>query len=90
MHKTALIQQLAKDISIAKKGVVTLFDSLQKVITKTLKKGDDVNIIGFGSFKTIKTAARDGRNPQTGRQIKIKAGKRVKFKAGQGLKNSVK
>ena len=76
--------------NISKKNVVALLDTFQETITKTLKKGDDVNIIGFGSFKVIKTSARTGRNPQTGKEMKIKASKRVKFKVGQGLKDALK
>jgi nucleoid DNA-binding protein len=89
MQKSTLIQEVSKEVSIAQKDVATFLDSLQKTITKTLKKGEDIKIIGFGSFKIIKTAARTGRNPQTGKEIKIKAGKRIKFKVGQGLKDAV-
>ncbi len=90
MHKSTLIQEIAKEASIAQKDVVTFLDSLQKTITKTLKKAEDINIIGFGSFKIVKTKARTGRNPNTGKEIKIKAGKRIKFRVGQGLKDALK
>jgi nucleoid DNA-binding protein len=90
MHKIILIQQISSDANISQKDIAILLDSLQKNITKSLKKGEDVNITGFGSFKIIKTKARTGRNPSTGKEIKIKAGRRVKFKVGNVLKNSVK
>ena len=90
MHKSTLIQEIAKEASIAQKDVATFLDSLQKIITKTLKKAEDINIIGFGSFKIVKTKARTGRNPNTGKEIKIKAGKRIKFRVGQGLKDALK
>jgi DNA-binding protein HU-beta len=61
-----------------------------KATAKALKKGDVVTLIGFGTFKVVKTAARKGRNPQTGKEIQIKASKRVKFAAGKALKDSVK
>jgi DNA-binding protein HU-beta len=89
MQKTILIQQLAKDTNIFQKDIATLLNSLQQTIAKTLKKSEDVNIIGFGSFKIVKTKARTGHNPSTGKEIKIKAGKRIKFRAGQGLKDVV-
>jgi DNA-binding protein HU-beta len=90
MHKSTLIQEIAKEASIVQKDVATFLDSLQKTITKTLKKAEDINIIGFGSFKIVKTKARTGRNPNTGKEIKIKAGKRIKFRVGQGLKDTIK
>ncbi len=89
MHKTILIQQLAKDTNISKKDIADLLNSFQQTITKNLKRGEDINIIGFGSFKIVKTKARTGHNPSTGKEIKIKAGKRIKFRAGQALKDSV-
>ncbi len=90
MQKTILIQQLAKDTNISRKDVAALLNSFQKTISKTLKRGEDINIIGFGSFKIVKTKARTGHNPSTGKEIKIKAGKRVKFRVGQSLKDAVK
>jgi DNA-binding protein HU-beta len=90
MHKSTLIQEIAKEASIVPKDVATFLDFLQKTITKTLKKAEDINIIGFGSFKIDKTKARTGRNPNTGKEIKIKAGKRIKFRVGQGLKDALK
>jgi DNA-binding protein HU-beta len=90
MHKSTLIQEISKEASISQKDVATFLDSLQKTITTTLKKAEDINIIDFGSFKVVKTKARTGRNPSTGKEIKIKAGKRVKFRVGKGLKDALK
>lgn len=90
VHKANLILEIAKETGMVKKNVLALLDSLQSNITKTLKKGVKVNIIGFGSFTAVKTPARKGRNPQTGKEMQIKAGKRVKFRAGQALKDAVK
>jgi DNA-binding protein HU-beta len=90
MNKTDLIQEITEDLEISKKDATVFLDSLQETIIKILKKGEDINIIEFGSFKIVKTLSRIGRNPQTGKEIKIKAGKRVKFRMGRGLKDSVK
>ena len=64
-------------------------DSLLTTVTKTLKKGDEVAITGFGKFSVAKRGAREGRNPQTGKPVKIKASKNAKFSAGAALKNAV-
>ena len=66
-------------------GVGACFDA----ITKTLKKGGEVKIMGFGNFRVVKRAAREGRNPSTGAPLKIKAAKRPRFSAGKGLKEAV-
>ncbi len=89
MHKTILIQQLATDTNISQKDIAALLNSFRQTITKTLKKGEDISIVGFGSFKIVKTKARTGNNPRTRKEIKIKAGKRVKFRVGKGLKDAV-
>lgn len=90
MHKIILIKQISSETNIAQKDIAILLDSLQKNITKSLKKGEDVNIIGFGSFKIVKTNAIIGRNPRTGKEIKIKAGRKIRFKVGRVLKNFIK
>lgn len=90
MHKTDLIKAIANDTGLSQKDSGAALEALLKAATKALKKGDSVTLIGFGTFKVIKTAARKGRNPQTGKEITIKAGKRVKFTAGKALKDSVK
>ena len=90
MHKTDLIKAIAKDTGLSQVDSSKALDATISTITKTLKKGDSVTLIGFGTFKVTKTAARKGRNPQTGKEIQIKAGKRAKFTAGKALKDSIK
>ena len=90
MHKTGLIDAIASETGLTKKDTATFLDSALEIITTALKKKDSVTLIGFGTFKTVKTAARKGRNPQTGKEIQIKASNRVKFTAGKALKDSVK
>jgi DNA-binding protein HU-beta len=90
MHKTDLIKEIATHTGLSQKDAGNALDAALKVITKTLKKKDSVTLIGFGTFKTVKTAARKGRNPQTGKEIQIKASNRVKFSAGKALKDAVK
>lgn len=90
MNKGELIEAIAKDAGINKTEADKALNSITGNITKSLKKGDGVALIGFGSFSVQKRAARNGRNPQTGEAIKIKARKVVKFSAGKGLKETVK
>ncbi len=90
MHKTDLIKEIANQASLSQKDAANAVEALLKAVTKALKKGDVVTLIGFGTFKVVKTAARKGRNPQTGKEINIKASKRVKFSVGKSLKDSVK
>ena len=89
MNKAELIAQLAEDAGITKTQANAALDSFVDTVTKTLKKGDKVTLVGFGTFSVSKRAARTGRNPQTGEAIKIKASNAVKFKAGKKLKESV-
>jgi nucleoid DNA-binding protein len=88
MNKGDLINELAK-ITSTKKEADAALDCILSTITKALKKNDTVTLIGFGTFKVSKRAARTGRNPQTGEAIKIKAKKVPKFVAGKGLKDAV-
>ncbi|MFT5703618.1 MAG: DNA-binding protein HU-beta [Rickettsiales bacterium] len=90
MHKTDLIKEIAIAAGLSQKDAGNALDSALKIITKTLKKKESVTLIGFGTFKTVKTAARKGRNPQTGKEIQIKASNRTKFTAGKALKDAVK
>ncbi len=83
MNKAELISQLADDAGITKTQANAALDSFVTTVTKTLKKGDKVTLVGFGTFSVSKRAARNGRNPQTGEVIKIKARKVAKFKAGK-------
>ena len=85
MNKAELIAQIAEDAGVSKTQANAAMDSFVATVTKTLKKGDKVTLVGFGTFSVSKRAARTGRNPQTGATIKIKAKKVAKFKAGKEL-----
>ncbi len=89
MNKTELIDAMAADSDISKAAAGRALDSAIDTITKALKKGDTVTLVGFGTFKVTKRAARTGRNPQTGKALKIPARKAPGFKAGKGLKDAV-
>jgi len=83
MNKAELIEQIAKDSGINKKQAGETLESFTGAVVSTLKKGDTVTLVGFGTFSVSNRAARNGRNPQTGATIKIKARKVPKFKAGK-------
>lgn len=85
MNKAELIDKLAKDAGISKSQANATLDSFIEAVTKTLKSGNKVTLVGFGTFSVSKRAARTGRNPQTGETIKIKAKKVARFKAGKEL-----
>ena len=85
MNKAELIDKLAKDAGISKSQANATLDSFIEAVTKTLKSGNKVTLVGFGTFSVSKRAARTGRNPQTGEAIKIKAKKVARFKAGKEL-----
>ena len=85
MNKAELIAKIAEDAGITKTQANLTVDAFVDAVTKTLKKGDKVTLVGFGTFSVSKRAARNGRNPQTGAVIKIKAKKVAKFKAGKEL-----
>ena len=85
MNKAELISKIADDAGITKTQANASLDAFVDAVTKTLKKGDKVTLVGFGTFSVSKRAARNGRNPQTGAVIKIKAQKVAKFKAGKEL-----
>ena len=89
MNKTELIDAVAKSAGLSKKDATNAVNALTETITKTLKKKDKVQLVGFGTFEVGKRAARTGRNPQTGAEIKIKAAKVPKFKPGKALKDAV-
>ena len=89
MNKTELIDAIAKETKLTKADAGRFVDAFTSSITKALKKGDKVQLIGFGTFETAKRAAREGHNPQTGESIKIPASKAAKFKAGSFLKEAV-
>ena len=89
MNKSELIDAIAADAKISKADAGRSLDAFTSTITKSLKKGDKVTLVGFGTYSVSKRAARTGRNPQTGKTIQIKAKKVAKFKAGAELSKSV-
>ena len=89
MNKAELVAKLAEDAGITKTQANAAVDSFTEAVTKTLKGGGKVTLVGFGTFSVSKRAARTGRNPQTGKEIKIAAKKVVKFKAGTELATNV-
>jgi DNA-binding protein HU-beta len=89
MNKTDLIEGIAEDAGISKAAAKKALESFLGNVEKSLKKGDRISLVGFGSFSVSKRAAREGRNPQTGKTIKIAAKKVVKFKAGSDLQKAV-
>ena len=90
MTKAELIASLAKETKISKASVEKAINAFTNSVTKALKKGDKLTLTGFGTFSVAKRNARIGRNPRTGKEIKIPARKVAKFKPGNLLKSSVK
>ena len=89
MNKGDLVNEVAKVVS-TKKEAQQAVDCVISSITMALKKGEDVTVTGFGTFRVVKRKARKGRNPRTGEEIKIKASKAPKFTPGKALKDAVK
>ena len=89
MNKAELIEKIANDADLSKASAERALNAAIGTIIKTVTKGDDVQLIGFGTFKSGKRAARVGRNPATGAEIKIPAAKTVKFTAGKAFKDAV-
>jgi DNA-binding protein HU-beta len=89
MNKSDLIDAMAADAGITKAAAKKALESFLGNVEKSLKKGNRVSLVGFGSWSVSKRAAREGRNPQTGKTIKIAAKNVVKFKAGADLQKSV-
>ncbi len=90
MTKAELVEKMAKDSGASKAVAEKSLNSFVDAVTKTLKKGNKVALVGFGTFSISKRKARKGRNPQTGAIIKIAARKAPKFTAGKALKGAVK
>jgi DNA-binding protein HU-beta len=88
MNKSDLIEAMAQDAGITKAAAKKALESFLENVQKSLKKGNRVSIVGFGSWSLSKRAAREGRNPQTGKTIKISAKKVVKFKPGSELRDT--
>lgn len=89
MNKAELIEQIAKDAGLTKVQANDALNSFTNTVVGTLKKGDTVTLVGFGTFSVSQRSARNGRNPQTGDVIKIKAKKLPKFKAGKDFSEKV-
>lgn len=89
MNKAELIAKIADDAGITKTQSNLAVDSFTEAVTKTLKGGGKVTLVGFGTFSVSKRSARNGRNPQTGAVIKIKAKKVARFKAGKELQGKL-
>ncbi len=89
MNKTELVAEMAKKAGISKKDAEAALKAFTDTVTKTLKKGGKVQLVGFGTFEVTKRSARTGRNPRTGETMKIKASKAPKFKAGKALKDAL-
>ena len=89
MNKSELVDAIAKDTGLTKKDSEVAVKAFVEAVSKALSKGDDVQLVGFGTFSVGKRAARTGRNPKTGETIKIKASKSPKFKPGKALKDKV-
>ncbi|MCK5859312.1 HU family DNA-binding protein [Abyssibacter sp.] len=90
MNKTELVQLVAESADLSKADATSAVDAVFDGITASLKKGDKVSLVGFGTFAVRDRAARTGRNPKTGETIEIAAGKTPGFKAGKALKDAIK
>jgi DNA-binding protein HU-beta len=90
MTKAELIASIGREAKISKASAEKAVNAFTNTVMKALKKGDKLALTGFGTFSVAKRRARTGRNPQTGKEIKIPAGRVAKFKAGNLLKSAVK
>ena len=89
MNKTEVVAAVAEQADISKKDAEKALKAFVDVVTEEMKKGEKVQLVGFGTFEVSERAAREGRNPQTGKTMKIEACKAPKFKAGKALKDAV-
>ena len=89
MNKNELAAYVADQAGLSKSDATKAVDAVLDGIGDAIKRGDDVRLVGFGTFSVAKRAASEGRNPRTGEKIKIRATKQPKFKAGKGLKDMV-
>lgn len=89
MNKTELVAAIADQAEISKKDAEKALKAFTDVVAAELKKGEKIQLVGFGTFEVAERAAREGRNPQTGATMKIEASKAPKFKAGKALKDMV-
>ncbi|MBW9272910.1 MAG: HU family DNA-binding protein [Candidatus Thiodiazotropha sp. (ex. Lucinisca nassula)] len=89
MNKAELIEAMAESADISKAAAGRALDGMVDAVTKAMKEGDTLSLVGFGTFSVKDRAAREGRNPQTGETIKIKASRIPSFKAGKALKDAI-
>ena len=89
MNKTELVAAIAEKTELSKKDAEKALKAFTDVVAEELKKGEKVQLVGFGTFEVAERPARDGRNPLTGKAMKIPASKSPKFKAGKALKDTV-
>ncbi len=90
MNKAQLVDHVSKETSLTKTDVESVLNSSLDLIKKSVKKGDDVTLVGFGTFTKAKRKARAGRNPQTGKEIRIPAMTVPKFRAGKEFKDAIR
>ena len=89
MNKTELVAAMAEASGVSKKDAEAVLKAFTDVVSAELKKGGKIQLVGFGTFEVSERAAREGRNPLTGKSMKIAASKAPKFKAGKALKDAV-
>lgn len=89
MNKNDLVTAVATNTGLSKADATKAVDGVFGAITETLKSGEEIRLVGFGTFAVTERAASEGRNPRTGEKIQIAASKQPKFKAGKGLKDAV-
>ena len=89
MNKTELVEAMAKQAGLSKKDAEAALKAFVETVEGALKKNDKVQLVGFGTFEVSERAAREGRNPQTGKKMKIAASKAPKFKAGKAFKDAL-
>lgn len=89
MNKTELVAEIAEKANTSKKEAEVVLRAFTDVVTEQLKKGEKIQLVGFGTFEVSERSARTGRNPQTGEEMQIAASKAPKFKAGKALKDLV-
>ena len=89
MNKTELVAAMAEKAELSKKDSEKALKAFIDVVSEELQKGEKIQLVGFGTFEVSERAARTGKNPQTGAEIKIPASKAPKFKAGKALKDSI-
>ena len=89
MNKTELVAAMAEQAGVSKNDAEKVLKAFTDVVEEELKKGEKVQLVGFGTFEVSERAAREGRNPQTGKAMKIEASKAPKFKAGKALKDAL-